>query len=307
MDTEKAKNAVIIILIILNAVIFFLVREKENAYSLHSTQISAINTVLGQNRISLQTRLIMDFSPRKQLAMSEAGFDYGVLEGLLFEDGEELVRTRTFERERWVGESGRVVIDIESGVFSFSASRMLGDEGPRAVNERAARDFCEAFLEEFAYKSGTGLAFTFAGDQRYERDYIVQYMGMHDGMVIGSTIAQFSFDEYGLYEFMCRIAVPEGLTDIAHEIYSADEALFVLARELNERYPGMSFHISGMEMVYFFDESGGNSLAQPSYMFTIKDRTEDVSDITGDNSIRVFVDAYTNSVIRGSGLGFETF
>jgi hypothetical protein len=283
MDTRRAKNAVIIMLILLNAVLFQLVGQKENAFTLSAARYDVILDVLKANRISLLTNITTsDFSPRSQLVMSWYNID--VLEAML---------------------PGRLSV-FQNGAFRIDVPRI---EEPLYISEPDALQICDGFLAELAEKSGVDLQFTLVDTRRLAEGFRLLYMGNYDGIPIASNLAEFYVDGHGIYRLNFRLAVPEGFTDSTHMIYAKDEALLRFLRELRESYPDNVIHINDIKTVYYstIDRNDEVSPARPSYMVTYN-----VTDFP-DGPLRsyAFIDAFSNRVITNLitqnglfGLGF---
>ncbi|MDR1706337.1 MAG: hypothetical protein LBS19_16915 [Clostridiales bacterium] len=294
MHTERAKNAVIIILIVLNAVVYLLNMERAGAFSLTTAQEDAIQQMLARNNISNYASFegVSDFSPRRQ--MSTASFDYGILQGLLL-GSENVQETSGFERAIKTSPRGRVVLTQNN--LTFEAAREPGTVIPQ-ITEEEAEARADAFLTELT--AAADLNFTFSRIytqlQTGGSDYVVFYLGVYNGTVIASNYARFLIDGAGIAQLSCTLAIPEGLTGQSREICSADEALFTLCSEMPEEYAehNNTTFLMKMELVYFMAERGGDrSVAIPYYMFTTR-RAQDEP----DRQERHLINAYTNSYYR---------
>jgi len=269
MDTNKAKNAVIIMLVILNTVIFQLIRQKENTFTLTSARYDVILDVLKNNRISLLSNIVnTDFSPKSQLIMSHYSID--IIESML---------------------PGRL-FTFMNGTFQISVPRI--DE-PIPITEREAIQKCEEFLLELAETSGIDLQFTLVDTRPEATGFRILYMGSYNGIPIASNIIEFTLDGRGIYNLTFRLAVPEGFADSTHMIFAKDEALLRFLREMRELYPHNSIHIHDITITYYSTVDNHNEIspARPAYMvtFNIIDFPE------GPLKSHAFIDAYNNRII----------
>ena len=294
MNVEKAKTAVIIMLLILNLVIYLLIAKEANAFTLTAAQETAITTVLENNGVFLNAPVIRDFSPMRQLQM--AGFDYGFMAGLLFHEDEDISHYATQRHiERFRAESGRITIE-NADIFYYV--RHYGGERLVDINAQTARAISGAFLEQMRAVH-PNLEFVYYSSRPDPLGYEVRYVGMYDGRVIGSNFLLFTVDDYGISNIFGRFVRPEGFIGSEHEIHSVDEALLALLRHLRIIHPQGDIFIEDIQMAYYLVTDGGaNSLAAPAYMFTIRRGFE-----SGADTINIFVNAYNNTVIRPNEFG----
>lgn len=295
MNAEKAKNAVIVMLVALNVFIFGLIFRADAAFRLTPGHQAAIESVLANSGILLDAAIKRDFLPRQQLQM--ATFDYGFMKELLLEGpihiARQFPRVTSFEGQC----AGRVTIEWDVGgeIFYFERPGGLGPPAEIAVDE--AKAHAEALLQRML-EVYPDLRFAFYSAAMGHRGHVLVYHGVYEDYKIPSNIVEFTVDGNGIYVIWARFSIPEGFTGIRRDIFSANEALFTLSRYALENFTGDMLTISEMQMVYYLvtNMHAPNNMAEPAYMFTITDPQNPAG------HIHIVVNAYRNAVIRSGRL-----
>lgn len=298
MKTNRVKNTLLLILIGLNTIIYFLNASKADSYTLSASQKNAVSQLLENGGIVLLAELPDTFEPRRSMNMSP--FDFTILEDMLYgvvDPGEimvEEVDNRTVKNHQ----TGRLTITGDK--FIYDSDRYLTGHSigvaETGMTEEEARSLCDGFLEALAQRSGLGAELTF--NHVYTRlsadSYSILYMGDYHGVTIASNAIFLTVDSEGISRVNCSLAVPTGLADTARDIYAPDEALLSLYREVKGMFGDSVFYITGVSLVYNLTERfGGETVASPYYMFTVKLDPEDLS-----NQTRFYINAYTNAFLR---------
>lgn len=297
MNVEKAKNATLAFLLILNIVLFMFLSIRESAFRLSSAQEKAITSLLAQNKISLYSQLLTDFSPMRQLSFVK--YDFSGLQNVLFESGEPDRTVEEFYRTVKTRGNAWIIInkDIATGqnqnrldYFNPDGYGALTGEETDGVTLEQAKRLCGALLEQIEEKNA-GFILESSGTDA-DGAMMLVYRGVYRDNVIYTNYAGFNVTKNGITQISFSFMVPTGFTGQPREIYSADEALLGLVSVLREAYGEEPLIITGMDMVYNLESASGDDLAAiPCYRFFLKSETD--PDITR----QFLISAYTNASV----------
>ena len=301
MKVEKAKTAVIIIFAVINLLWLFLQQDREKGYILTAEQENAINGALSLNGISLETPLIKDYSPMKELVLKP--FNYAALEAILF-DGAEPSRisefenfegtTKLYNKSQITIHSDRLVFEKEDGLLP-GISVKEDDPVPyyTGITAEEAASLCDNIIN--AVKNlGLDLDFVLNYHSGTMNHFIFEYWGLHNGMLIPSNSIIFAVDDYGIANISFYMQIPFEYSASSRDIYSADEALLTLIRHIKNDYPdNTDAVITDMELVYYLNEKTSyEAVAAPHYLFKVKaNRNSAYED-------RYYINAYTGQLTK---------
>lgn len=124
MEWNKAKNYVIIVLIIINCVFCVLNIIKHGKTRLDSESISDTKTVLASKGVTLNCDLPKDFSPMGQLYMKDYEYDYIELQEIFFGTISGVIRTQ---------EGSDIVFSKDESVLRVSGNEVSFEDGGAGV------------------------------------------------------------------------------------------------------------------------------------------------------------------------------
>jgi len=265
MEWEKAKSYILLFFIVLNLILGGLLLNERRRYTVTPEREQAITTILRQNNIVLDTRIIRRFPPMSALYI--AGYDYDVnkLTNIFF--GEDASFMQEESRFGYVFTYGSARLAIEQGFISF--------DNPNGVNAPPANF-------ELTQSDAQRLADTFvrAHWPRFRLDDItdvpgglrLSYRQVHQGHIIHTNFIEIIVNEMGIVQMDMQYGqVLEWLDQ--RPIAAPDEVLLTFVQQMRPSFalrPNDPLIIFYMDLVYFQEEVGSTDpsaryLAVPFY------------------------------------------
>jgi hypothetical protein len=295
MYTEKVKNVLIIMLILLNAVIFGLIMADNGKHTLSRAQVSAVERLLRERGIKLAAEIPREHRAMRAMTVIPYVYDFEKLAELFF-PGEDIKIEHPWRKvvAYVFGEEGgrELEWDLESDGISYYneygyTTQKFAQRG--YLDIEAGRELCDAYIQSIIPHE---LEFVF-NYYEVQDDYVLfDYRGYYEGFVVHSNFIRLLVDDRGIISAKCKfIAIPDGFTDYTREIRSADEAVFALVKDgriRNHQQNDADITIVKIEMVYHIADrpAGGESSAKASPCYNI--------DFEINGLIVMFlVDAYT--------------
>ena len=263
MNTQRVKNVVILLLVVVNIALGILIIDNENKYKLSDRQEKAIRSVLTQNSIGLYTILPTEFKPKKMLLLQPYTFDESKLTALFFPDAEGLVRTEEPTEWRVDYVLDAVELHVEPGRFWYqNAMGFVPPDTKYLPAQGSAQDMCDAMVKRLA-TSQIQFALNGLPISYHEEGYTVyDYRGQYRGETLYTNSIKFVVTDAGITEIRCSFSTPDGFTGEARDIYSCDEALLSLLAGLKSIYGDMESEVivlSRIDMVYYLEDASQNS------------------------------------------------
>jgi len=269
MEWSRAKNIIIVSLILLNIMLGVIMLTARERHTLSADQERNIITVLYRENISMNTPIIRRTPPMRMLELSPGIIDselmkqifLGATDAEVFEYG--AIRMYYAEGSTVIVYENRVI--FESGIFyefreiDFYIARAMSDEFLAGLGDMA-RGFS---LDVPPY---------FSGDE-----IIVEYrQRMDDGIVIYNNYFLFAIDNYGIRRIEHSQNMPIG-TPSPNEICGADEALFSFLRAMRvDSIERPKRIIEKMDIVYFMDhENLEQGIAYPYFRIYFREFRDD--------------------------------
>jgi len=248
MEWNRAKDIVIVFLIMLNIMLGIIQFIGSERYTLSAEQERHIVEVLEANNISINTQIIRRFNPMRMLELSPGVIDSTKMREIFLgaadaEVADEWGYIRRYEH----GESNLIIFQnmviFENGIFDefreidFASARRISDDFLASLGDMA-RGFT---LDVGPYFNGN--------------EIIIEYRQRHtDGVVIYNNYFLFAIDNHGIRRIEHSHNMPVGLSASANELFSTDEVLFSFLQAMRmESLDRPKRVIEKMDIVYFMD------------------------------------------------------
>jgi len=278
MEWEKAKTYLLLFFVLLNLALGGLLLMEGRRYRVTPEREQTIISILEQNNITMDARLIRRFTPMRTMSVSEFYYNVDDLISIFF--GNATVQ-RTSHARGYVVSRRPAELMISNGFISYINPMGRGgiDELTPDSAQRLTDDFVGAHWPDFQL------------DVRYEgRDSILlSYKQVYRGHIIHSNFIDFYVRENGIERVEMQVSQVLGWesTD-SQPIVSPDEALLTFV----QRAHGRAMVIRHMDLVYFQEDGGTdpyvNHRAVPFYRIFV----------AGDGSDPFLINAVTNEMIN---------
>ena len=284
MEWNKAKDIIIVFLVLLNIMLGIFLNINSRRHTLSMDQEKNIVEVLASNNISMYCKIISKYEPMKMLELNPQTIDeakmveafLGTPNAIAGKDGD----IKSYELE------GKSLIIYENKVIYENSNR---SESMDLTNDKAI-SLCTEYLSSIG-SLGSGYALDL-GPYIRDGELILEYRQKNDGVVIYDNYFIFVVDERGIRCIDYSNNVPVGYSAGVREICSSDEALFsflqAMKRESSQKPQRI---VEKMDIVYFVDSAEADTnRAYPYYRIYYTE----VGD--PDNLIRLcMVNAYLNT------------
>ena len=284
MEWSKAKDIVIVFLIMLNIMLGVIVLAACERYTLSAEQERNITQVLYTNNIIIDAPMIRRTPPMRMLELSPGVMDDYLMKQL-FLGTTENVSMYEFDniRRHDYGASSVIIysniVIFESGVFDefreidFEIARQMSDEFLAGLGEMS-RGF---ILDVGPYWSGN--------------EIIIEYRQQYaDGIVIYNNYFLFAIDNYGIRRIEHSHNMPIGLSASLNEICGTDEALFAFLRAMRiDSVDRPRRIIEKIDIVYFMDSLNvEQGLAYPYFRIYFREFRPDGTYVTRLNMVNAY-------------------
>jgi len=290
MNTNRVKNIVIVMFVILNAALFGLIQWENSRFRLSASQESAVRELFMANGIDIDADIPRNFRPMSGLYVVPFIHDINV-------HGERFFTENTPSLEYgWDSVSLRVgerVLTLD-GLTMGDYLLLYENPGGFVTTEFLRRGFMDVeasreAVEEFINNvTPPELNFIFNFEVWDEDSFIFDYRGYYQGYIIRDNFIRVRVNEKGIigatFRFGC---IPYGFSSDSREIFSADEALFTVLQALLPRHVDSDITVVGIRMAYYLADRAADDYmtkAIPCYKISVE--------IDGDTQI-FWVDAYT--------------
>ena len=286
MEWEKAKNIVILLLVILNIGLFGLKITEKNQYRMSVREQEAAAEVLAARGMTLSCDWVLEHAPMRELAVTIPAMDINDWRDRLFAEDETVTLQVDFDRS---------FLHSESQILMLANNQLsLMSEGNGAVEpftQENAQAVAEAFLQMASPQEGNlSLGDVEAGDGYY----IFTYYNMYKGYALYSCFRKITVTPAGVTAYFATYYNTQGFTSEKKSICSAAEALLTLCYELEaqEENAGGPYVVEEISLGYdFMDEQtveAGNTLTMvPCYFVRVSGFDDPF-----------IIQAYTNQLIH---------
>lgn len=277
MEWKKAKNYIIIFLIIINCVFFVFNVIKRSQTRLGAEEIQAVSQVLRQRGITLNCELPEDYSAMGQLYMRPYEYDNIVLQEIFFGKIDGIRRTEGNGDIIFTGDGASLTVSSDSVHFEGSISQS-------ADSKETASLAVESYVREL------NLKFT---DYRprisVETDdgYFFEYSQSFHSKAVFSNYLRARVYKDGKIDIVFNYQQPLEYKGVKEQIISADEAVYAASSAILNDYTQTT--IDGVEKGYYLTERHGSGelAAVPQYKIYVDG---------GESAY--YVNAYSGDVIR---------
>lgn len=234
MEWERAKNYLILFLIILNVGLGLVLFSENRRYIITSEQEALVHNVLGQNGITFapQASMQRNFAPMRPLDIRGLYYDIDKLLEIFFKNETGVSQDIIFGQQVFYANGGSM--SISNGFISY--------ENPAGFrNGKSATEFIRSYFPDFRQDS------YFTVDDSYR----IIYRQVYSGHIIHSNFIEFLVTDQGITRIEMQFGRVLGHTGTLDRIFSPDEALLVFLQRVRifTRYEPMV--ITLMDMVYF--------------------------------------------------------
>ncbi|MDL2248550.1 hypothetical protein LJB89_02520, partial [Tyzzerella sp. OttesenSCG-928-J15] len=248
MEWNRAKDIIIVFLVLLNIMLGSLLGINSQKYKLSIEQEKNIVEVLASNNIGLYCKIINKYEPMKMLELTPSEFDELKMIEAFLGNSNAILSLESEGIKRYDDYSGNSVMFIENKVSFESNER---DEN-FIFNTDNAKKICTEYLNKMG-DMGKGFELDLGPYNRGE-EILLEYRQSINDIVIYDNYFLFAIDEYGLRRVEYSNSLPVGYSANAKEICSSDEALFsFLAAMKRESSDKPQRIVEKMDLVYFID------------------------------------------------------
>lgn len=286
MNWEKAKNILIILLVLVNLGLLGLNQQQKEKYALTHEQETAILSVLDQYGIALEGALVQNAPPMRELTVSIPPTDLTKLRRQFFGEDASVTTSVAFNQTILTGEGKSLTVANNEVTFTQAP------EGPPIANFSlaAAEDAALEYMNRLmGGQSNVQLgAVTEAGD-----GYLFTYYELYKGYRLFGCRREILVRDTGIASFYAVNYEVEGMSTQRQGVCSADEALLTFCYEMRaEDKTGLV--IEEMTLGYDFQEvqeiEQGNTLKMvPCYSVRV-----------AGEEVPYIINAYTNEMQKAN-------
>ncbi|MBR1442928.1 MAG: hypothetical protein IJ583_05275, partial [Firmicutes bacterium] len=147
MNWKRAKNFMMICLIVLNIVLFYLNTTKSEKYVISEERKNAILDLAMKNNVRINADIPEKFVPDRQINIKRQNYDIIELQNIFFNDIKGLKRTEEFDKTIIVDEDESIL--IQNNIVSYERN---GYDENFVLTEERARETGESFLKKIGEK-----------------------------------------------------------------------------------------------------------------------------------------------------------
>jgi len=287
MEWERAKSFLLLFFILLNLTLGFLIINERRRYTVTPEREQAIMTIMAENNITMDTRIIRRFPPMRELIVSGFYYDVDELLDIFFDTPANVMRSYFPHGQDFFYEDAE--LEIFHGFVSYN--NLYGHGGAAEymveLNRTRAEELTNAFVQ--AYFPDFRLDDVFESGSRIR----LSYRQVYRGYIIHTNFIEFTVTEMGIVRVDMQFSQ---VLEFGHEgpIAAPDEALLTFVRRVRDIALVSPIVITHMDLVYFqveesFDPDASNR-AVPFYRIFI--------DGGGIDSDPFLINAITNEVLN---------
>lgn len=259
MEWNKAKNYIIIVLIIINCVFCALNIIKKGKTRLDSESVSDTRAVLSSRGIALNCDLPKDFSPMGQLYMKDYEYDYIELQEIFFGSINGVIRTQEGSDIVFSRDESTLTVSADGVCFESEGTGELGgaDEAETAIGE-----YVRGLNAEFADYSPR-----MSGDT--EKGRCFEYRQRFHGQPVFSNYLKAEVEQNGKISIKFNWQQPVEYKGSKENIISPVEAVYCASSLIKQKHGTAS--VDGVEKGYYLTERHGEGqlAAAPWYKIYI--------------------------------------
>ena len=297
MNTERAKNVLIVLLSAIAVSLGALIFVTEGRYSLTAGQEAAIIGILERDDIYLHSDIVRDFQPARQIGMRRYNYDLDGLAARFFGD-EGFVRewvepVYLFAHPELLYEGMEMHYSSWFNTVTFFTPQGISNEAfATMLNDRAAELLATQYIDSLIGMPPNMQHYSTTIS--YQGYWVVDFFTIHRGFVLQNDHIRARVSENGIFRIEYSRVNYDGFLGDARNIFPPNEALMALMNYLrNDRMTEGAITINDMRLSYFLAEEGGRSVGVPAYVFSVY--------LGGNMRFSLIFNAYTNALLH-----FET-
>lgn len=276
MNTQRLKNYIIILFLILNAVLLFLNYRSNLRYTVSAEREATVKSLLAENEIYLYDPIYKDCSPKPVLKMTPVQFSQEDVAKMLL--GREDLPSAT----KQASAGGIEYIDGSKTIYFQKSAVWYDNTMPDESSEFIYGDndsmqrFCRGYIDKFG-KISPKLDLYF--DQIYTDGNVteVEFRMKHKNFLIYSSYIRFTLTKEGLSQIYLQYYEVTSEGD-KRDIYASDESLLALMYEIMNIYGKSPIIIHSVDLVYLNDAYTADMTEQitamPYYRIYIQEQPE---------------------------------
>ncbi|MFV0519622.1 MAG: hypothetical protein ACK5LY_05030 [Lachnospirales bacterium] len=277
MKWDKAKNLIIVFLIIMNVFLYFANYYYDKKYSLSTQQEKNIITVLGENKISMYANMPDKNLPMASLIIAPSLADYDrnkIADNFL---GSTYTKSENGDIQTFTSVDG--IITFENGFFYMDFLEPLTFvDNPKEYIKKFGKPLEDFVLDKVSQEEG----YT-----------IYEYREKYKNTIVYTNRIEITTKDNNIYNILGFFGENDGYSENPKDIISADMALFTFIKTAKEIYGDTELFIEGVDVVYYqeeyfpYSENEFQTNAMPCYRIYVQDQ-----------SVPFIINAYTNKVIN---------
>jgi len=282
MEWEKAKSYLLLFFILLNLALGGLILLEGRRYRVTPEREQTIITIMEQNNITIDTRLLRRFTPMRM--MNVTGFYYDTEELINIFFGNATVQ-RTANFRGYVVTRRPAELVISNGFISYTNPNGRGEiaELTTANAQRLTDTFVRANWPDFRLDT------VYVGEDWL----LLTYRQIYRGHLIHSNFVEFFVTEAGILRVEMQSSQVLGWESMEQQpIVPPDEALLTFVQRERHRARIAPIVIDHMDLVYFQEDGGTDNevihRAIPFYRIFV----------IGEGSDPFLINAVTNEMIN---------
>jgi hypothetical protein len=269
MDWDRAKNIIILMLLLLNGTLGGLILWSSPPYSLTAQREQAILDVLAGSGIQWEAKLPRRFPPTQAIRLTAGWRDPEALAAALFLPEETVTQLDLPDRSVLV--QGAATLVVENGAFRYENPNGLG-RGPEACQEIIAALGLPGFIPDGEAEQAGALEIT--------------YRQLYKNRLIYTNHITFSLARGNILRVTGQYGHPAGLA-APIELLPPDEAVFTFMVKLKNMYGDAPLTVNRMDLVFRQREEDGGAgelRCAPYYRF-----------YTSQSPEPIFINGYTGA------------
>ena len=298
MNTERAKNVLIVLFSITAVVLGALIFITEGRYSLSAGQEAAIISILERDDIHVRddVALVRDFQPLRQVGMRRYGYDLDDLAARFFGDGnfiKEIEDPVYIFTHASYDEGMSMHYSSWTNVVNFFIPQGISNEAfATMMNDRAAELLATQYIESLIGMPPNMQHYSTTIS--YQGYWVIDFFTVYRGFLLQNDHIRVRVSEGGIFRIEYSRVHYDGLVGDSRNIFPPNEALMALMNHMrNVQNAEGTITINDMRLSYFLTEEGGQSAGVPAYVFAVY--------MGGNMRFNYIFNAYTNELLR-----FET-
>ncbi len=264
MDFNKAKNIIILFLVILNFFLLGLNLKSCAAKRLSGEEIDNIKTVLSSKDINISCDIPKSADELPQLELVRESYDLFGISDIFFGSGADISRTEEFDV---------TILKSENKILSINGSELsFFDPDVKISSTTEAQERTDALVEDL---NRVLYDFTFEKISETDEGIRVSYNMYYKNYNCFNSYCIFTFNEEGMNADI-NYAVPTGFSGVKSEVYPADIILFSFMNAIRDKYPDEKLDISDIKEGYLdaAGSEGGDVEAIPCYRISLEGKSE---------------------------------